>query len=268
MIFLLIQDLTTVLTIAEQLKIRGLCSVDKKTGETCNTQAPNAIVTDKYANTLESNIIRVDVNELDRQEGAAANPPTMKAAKPAGHGHVGRKGYLPKKLRMSGDSDSVRSATSSGSHGFQMSPEGVHMKQNGEGDIEAPSGMRTPDTDGTNERPKSGDGNNGSLNGGDENPTMDEDQPVDYSQNAGTSNPYKPRYSILSKNNFKIRHLDHITDRISLITGNYLKKGNERRKRQNLLPLENGLEDQNVPPNPTVPINASSIEQAAGVSVQ
>ena len=224
--------MTTILTIADQLKIRGLCS-DQQKNEKNAYGMPAAVVGDKYAND-ESNVISINVSEINNAQNS--NTSHLRAAKPVGHG--GRKGYLPKKLRMSGDSDSARSGGSP--HYPTLSPESLNKDE----------GIRTPETDGAPER-KSGD-----ENGGDD---YHEDQPVDFS---ATASSYKPRYSILSK--YTSQHLildEFVCDRV-LILGNYLKSGKgEKRKRQNLLPLENGLEDQ----MPQVPDHAASIGLAAEV---
>ena len=146
------------LDVGTDLKIRGVCS-DTLMNETSNFA--RAIIEEGYND--RSNIITLSHPEL-------VEPPTKMLKR---NHAAGRKAYIPKKWRMSGDSDSARSQMSAASPQLPtLSPESITKED----------GIRTPETDGTR---KSGDENE-----------LHEDQPVDLSSIGGSS---KQGYSILSE---------------------------------------------------------------------
>ena len=99
---------------AEQLQIKGLMYDQPSPPSSTSKVASATVVSDKY-DDQDRQIIPVTTG-LGHEQSAQSKPTKN-------GGREGRKGYQPKKLRMSGDSDSARSGTSTASPIYPISPE-------------------------------------------------------------------------------------------------------------------------------------------------
>lgn len=184
------EELPIILKSADQLRIRGLAM----TGNTTST-------------ALESNsdVIIQDQDEDHEAHRKIIAPPTTVTTVTKG-----RKGYLPKKIRTSGDriSDSsspgTQSFSDSGLHCHAASP--VHQRRSS-GPTALPTIMETFNNNSKDNlvEPMDALEQEGAATTTEE--ENEEDQPVDFSQSAN-ANGNQPRYSILS-NYLKTGKLGH-----------------------------------------------------------